>query len=182
MEDREKELGKLDSSKRLSRSLAVVGDQENELRERDIELFTAAVRSQNAPLVSLGQTLILWHPNAHVLRSMVEDGRTAFKKMAGASCLVENQDTTNLFMASAPGNGHQNYRWLLMPAEQGCAYLNWTTLYRSADVGIPLCDRNRNPLLVELWNDKVDNQNAIVLGAQWKWEDFYGLCGNNGSF
>ena len=87
-----------------------------------------------------------------------------FGKWVHSECFIESIDTANLFIANAPGNSDQNYRWLTMPGDNGAVYLNFITKYTSDLKGDLLTDRSGEPLLVNLFNEDLENQNAVVVG------------------
>jgi conjugal transfer ATP-binding protein TraC len=82
-----------------------------------------------------------------------------------AEAMIESLDTAGLYFALAPGNGYQvPERYLLMPADYAACYCNFTTTYMADKYGDLLCDRFRNPLLVNLFNTNLNNQNCLTIG------------------
>ena len=84
--------------------------------------------------------------------------------MGSSECFIESLDSANLFIANAPGNSDQNYRWLTMTGDNGAVYLNFLTKYTSDLQGDVLCDRFGTPILLNLFDTELENQNAIVIG------------------
>jgi len=164
IEDTEKELKSLDLEKKLNASLEFLTGQDHQIKELEIDQFTEQVRSRNQQLVNLNLTGLVWHSNDYQREKGVEKVTTAFRQLGGAECVVESFDSTNLFYANAPGNAFQNYRWLLVTAENAVAYNNYTTTYQGDAKGEYLCDRFRNPVIIDLFNTDLNNQNCIVVG------------------
>ena len=164
IEDTEKSLKQLDLEKRINSSLHFLSSQENRIKAMEIEEFTNEVRVHNKQLVSLNLSMILFETNEKQLQEYLDKTVAAFRQVNGCECLVESYDTAPIFFACAPGNAGQHYRWLLMPGDYAVAYFDFTTRYRSALEGELLCDRYRNPLLVNLFNSHLNNQNCLVIG------------------
>ncbi len=173
VEDQEKVLKSLDRDQKMSRALKRAGSQDDAIRAQEYLVFTEKVRTENLPLVSLNLSLILYESSAEKVAKSVQLTLAGFQKMAGCQGLVENMDTTVLFFANAPGNGGQNYRWRLMPAEQAMAYMHFTKPYLSDQEGILMTDRAGNPLLVQLFNPNTDNRNGIVTGQAGSGKSFF---------
>lgn len=172
VEQREKELKKLDLERKLNASLDFLSTQDNEVTQTELEAFTAEVRIGNDQLVSLQMGVVLWDTDRKALQRAVDQTVGAFRSLQGAECLVESMDTANLFVALAPGNAFQAYRWMLMRAENALCYWHFLSGYRAAKEGIYLCDRFQAPLLVRLFHPELNNQNAIVIGPSGSGKSF----------
>ncbi len=164
VEDTARELKALDLEKKLNSSLDFLTGQDHQIKAMEIDEFTAQVRKHNQPLVSLNLNCLLWDIDDQNRKKNIDKVVSAFQQLQGAQCLVESFDTSNIYYANAPGNGAQNYRWLLMTAANAACYNNYTTTYRSDNSGEYLCDRFRNPILVNFFNTNLNNQNSIVVG------------------
>lgn len=164
IEDSEQCLNNLDTEKKINNSLHFLSTQENKIKSIEIDQFTADVRTGNKQLVSLNLSVTLFGSNDRLLQQHLEKTMAAFRQVNGCECLVETYDTANIFFANAPGNAAQNFRWLLMPSDYAAPYFNFTTNYQSTLQGELLCDRYRNPLLVNLFNTRLNNQNCLVIG------------------
>lgn len=164
IEDTEACLRQLDREKKINSSLHFLATQDNQIKSLEIDAFTAEVRAQNRQLVSLNLSLILFDPVEKRLQQQLEKAVTAFRQVGGCECLVESFDAAPLFFANAPGNAAQNYRWLLMPAHYAVTFSHFTSPYRCSGEGELLCDRYRNPLRVNLFNTRLNNQNCLVIG------------------
>lgn len=163
IEDKEKALKELDIQRLVNRSLGSLGNQSTQLQEEEIAAFTQEIRRKNEAILAVNVCMILWDRAPEELSKKIDLATAAFQKLSGAEVLVEGMDTTNLFFCQAPGNGYQNYRWLRMGAFQGAAYTHFITPYRSQE-GMLLCDRWGYPLEVSLFNTRLNNQNAVVVG------------------
>ena len=160
IENREKELRALDLDKKLNASLDYLSGQDNEIKSAEIDEFTAGVRVNNEQLISLNLSLILWDRAVDELGKAIEKGLAAFRMLAGAEGWVETMDTANLFFALAPGNGFQNYRWLLMRARNALCYFHLSGNYKSEKEG------------VRLFSSDLNNQNTLVIGPSGSGKSF----------
>lgn len=172
IEKRESKLKSLDRERKLNSALDIFSTQDHEIKETELDAFTAEVRMGNEQLVSMNLSVIVWQERALPLQRRVEEVIGAFGKMAGARCLVESIDTANLFTALSPGNSFQCYRWLLLSGPNAMCYFHLFGPYSSEKEGIYLADRFENPLRVRLFNTDLSNQNAIVIGPSGSGKSF----------
>jgi ABC-type taurine transport system ATPase subunit len=164
VEDTERELKSLDFERKLNDSLEWLTTQDHELKAEELDEFTAFVRSGNARLVSLHQSVIAYSSDNELRQSYVDRTVSAMGSLYGAEALVESYDTANMFFASLPGNGFQHYRWLITADQIASCYLHWMTNVSGDKHGDYLCDRFRNLLQVNLFNTSQANQNCVVIG------------------
>lgn len=164
VEDTENELKSLDFERKLNDSLEWLTTQDHQLKAEELDEFTAYVRSSNAGLVSLHQSVIVFESDERLRKSYIERTVSAIRQLYGAEALVESFDTANMFFASLPGNGFQHYRWLITSGELASCYLHFMTSFDGGNRGDYLCDRFRNLLQVNLFNTHQANQNSVVIG------------------
>ena len=164
VEDTERELKSLDFERKLNDSLEWLTTQDHELKAEELDEFTAFVRSGNARLVSLHQSVIVYSNDDELRQSYIDRTVSAIGSLYGAEALVESYDTANMFFASLPGNGFQHYRWLITADQIASCYLHWMTNVSGDKTGDYLCDRFRNLLQVNLFNTSQANQNCVVIG------------------
>ncbi len=164
VEDIESELKSLDFERKLNGSLEWLTTQDHEIKAEELDEFTAYVRSSNAGLVSLHQSVIVFESDERLRKSYIERTVSAIRQLYGAEALVESFDTANMFFASLPGNGFQHYRWLITSGELAACYLHFMTSFAGDKKGDYLCDRFRNLLQVNLFNTRQSNQNCVVIG------------------
>ncbi|MBU1821333.1 MAG: DUF87 domain-containing protein, partial [Bacteroidetes bacterium] len=165
IEDTEKMISSLEFEQKINRNLDFLMTHENKIKMLELEEYIDGLRTDNKSLVSLNLSLVVWNTDNKLREGMVQRGIAAFRAMGGADVFVETMDTTNLYLALAPGNGYQNYRWLLMSGDNAACYLNCATNYRTANQGELLADRYGNPVLVNLFNTDLNNQNSVVVGS-----------------
>ena len=164
VEDTERELKALDFERKLNDSLEWLTTQDHELKAEELDEFTAYVRSGNARLVSLHQSVMVYSSDNELRQNYVDRTTSAISSLYGAEALVESYDTANMFFASLPGNGFQHYRWLITADQIASCYLHWMTNVSGDKHGDYLCDRFRNLLQVNLFNTRQANQNCVVIG------------------
>ena len=164
VEDTERELKSLDFERKLNDSMEWLTTQDHELKAEELDEFTAYVRSGNARLVSLHQSVIVYSNDDELRQSYIDRTVSAIGSLYGAEALVESYDTANMFFASLPGNGFQHYRWLITADQIASCYLHWMTNVSGDKKGDYLCDRFRNLLQVNLFNTSQANQNCVVIG------------------
>ena len=164
VEDTERELKALDFERKLNDSLEWLTTQDHELKAEELDAFTAFVRSNNAHLVSLHQSVLVYSIDDELRQRYIDQTVAAISSLYGAEALIESYDTANLFFASVPGNGFQHYRWLITADQIASCYLHWMRDVTGDKQGDYLCDRFRNLLQVNLFNTQQANQNCVVIG------------------
>ena len=164
IENKEKVLKSLDSTAKIIRNLDFIMSQDNMIKREDILEFTEEVRSENKNIVSTNVSVIVYGSDATEVEANIQKTVSAFREMGSAECFIESLDTSNLLISNAPGNSDQNYRWLTMAGDNGVMYLNFLTKYISDLKGDLFCDRFGVPVLLNLFNTELENQNALVIG------------------
>ena len=164
IEDTESSLKSLDLERKLNDSLEWLTTQDHQLKAEELDAFTAFVRSENARLVSLHQSVLIYSSDDELRQSYMDKTVAAMRSLYGAEALIESYDTANLFFASVPGNGFQHYRWLTTADQMAACYLHFMSDVSGDKRGDYLCDRFRNLLQVNLFNTQEANQNCVVIG------------------
>lgn len=161
--DTEKELSKLDTQRSILSSFTSKRDQEKQIHALELERLGEMVRSENSHLVYTYLNVITYDSDVENLNKKINLIKKAMASMYGSVGMIENIDVANLFFCCIPGASHEIYRWLLMPEENACLYINNTTDIRSAKGHIFL-DRNGYPAYLDTWDDNLDNKNMIIVG------------------
>jgi conjugal transfer ATP-binding protein TraC len=115
--------------------------------------------------VGLHLSVALWDTNDTTRRENVEKATAAFRDMFQTQSVVENHLAMQVFFGLLPGNAYQiPERWLTATSDRAACYMHWTSTYKTDPVGEFLVDRYRNLVQINLFNEKLENQNAIVIG------------------
>lgn len=162
--NKEKVLSSMDDTAKVIRNLDFMMTMDNRIKRDEILEFTDEVRSQNKTICELNVSVILNSMSDAQMEKQLQQTVAAFRDMGSSECFVESVDTANLFIANAPGNSDQNYRWLTVSGDNAAVYLNFITKYHTEMQGDLLCDRHGTPVLVNLFNMELSNQNALVVG------------------
>jgi conjugal transfer ATP-binding protein TraC len=162
--NKDKVLSGMDTTAKVIQNLDFMMTQDNRIKREEILEFTEEVRSDNKNIVTTNVSVIVYSSNDYEVEKNIQRTVAAFREMGSSECFIESIDTANLFISNAPGNSDQNYRWLTMTGDNGAVYLNFITKYTSDLKGDLLTDRSGEPLLVNLFNEDLENQNAVVVG------------------
>ncbi len=172
IEDTERELKKLDTEGKIIQSLLGLIGQSGIIKGEELGEFTDDIRRNSQKIVSTNVSIILWTYGEKEKQQAIQKAINAFQEMGGSRPFVESQDTTNLFFSMIPGNGAQQFRWIKMTGENACIYQHHTTLYKSDQQGISLCDRLGNRIRLDLFHDQLSNKNGIVIGPSGSGKSF----------
>jgi type IV secretory pathway VirB4 component len=165
IQDRRTELSALDSDRKRNGLLGFLAGQDNQLRTLQIEELTAEIRADDKQIVSMHLSVILWDSNDNRRKENVEKTQAAFRAIFNTETVVEAELALPVFFGALPGNAWQiPERWLTTTSDRGLCHTHWATTYRSDNTGEVLVDRYRNPVRINLFNDKIANQNAILIG------------------
>lgn len=164
IENKERVLKGMDSTAKIIRNLDFMMSQDNMIKREEILEFTEEIRSDNKNIVSTNVSVIVYSSSDIEVEKNIQKTVSAFREMGGAECFIESLDTSNLLVSNAPGNSDQNYRWITMAGDNGAMYLNFLTKYNSDLRGDMFCDRFGVPILLNLFNTELENQNALVIG------------------
>ncbi|MCU0440647.1 MAG: hypothetical protein MUC49_22360 [Raineya sp.] len=173
IENTEQKLKEVDFSKKIVSGFAS-NNQNSKIKIKQMEEFTALVRSENNQLVSLGMHILVWSEDDQKRLRVVEDSISAISRIQKAECLVETMDMMNLYFALAPGNAHESIRYLLSTPEVALTYTHFIEPTKSNSTGIFFGDRQKNVVQVELYDTNKNNQNAIIVGPPGSGKSFTG--------
>ncbi|MGB3616612.1 MAG: hypothetical protein WBA12_00710, partial [Catalinimonas sp.] len=163
VEDTPAMLTGLDRARKNNSQLGPLSEQDNELKAESLLRYTAEVRQDNVPLVQVASSILVYDADPRRLAEHVEQVCGAYRSLS-IEVLVESFDTAPLFFANLPGAGGQNYRWVPARGDEAVTYMPFITSYAWDKHGEYLCDRFRNPVVVNLFNTQLNNQNFIEVG------------------
>ncbi|MGF7083013.1 VirB4 family type IV secretion system protein [Mucilaginibacter sp. UYCu711] len=164
VEDTQVKLKSLDFTKRLNTQSNLFGNQDNVVAEAQINELTADIRANDKKLVSLKCCVSIAEGDADLRRRYIDNIISAIRSMSGAEVRVETLDTLQYFIGFAPGNVADLYNWITMPLENAVCFTHWITSYFPDRKGDILCDRYRNPLTVDFFNESGNGMNGITIG------------------
>jgi len=170
--DTQSELRKLDMMRSMLHSLAGQRDQDGAIQESGLQTLSAEIRKQGHELVKLSLHITLYHADPAILSRQTDQALSALKSINGTRACIESFDTANLFFASLPGNAAEEYRWILMPSENAACYLNFQQFHRTDQEGLLLCDRYKQPIYINFWNEGLDNKNKLIIGPSGSGKSF----------
>jgi hypothetical protein len=133
-------------------------------RRENLSAAIDAVESQPYCLCDLSLSVVTWGATAEERRDRTEQAKQALKKVENCKIIEESVDAANLFFASFPGNGSQNFRRILVPSTVGVGYLSFEGDYRTDSAGEVMTDRFGNPTLVSFTHPGLNGQNEIKVG------------------
>jgi len=112
----------------------------------------------------LGVNVLVWGDTVQEQRERLELAKQALKRVENCRIVEETVDAANLFFATFPGNGSQNFRRVLVPSLVGVGYLNLEGDCRSDSTGELMTDRFGNPLQFNYQHSDLNNQNGLKIG------------------
>lgn len=160
----EKKLSTLDSKAKIMGNLSFFMTQDNLIERNELLEFTEEIRAEKDLITDVNVSVILFSSDAQQQETYIQETVAAFKSCGGSECFIENVDTASLFLSCFPGNANQGYQWLMMSARNATMYLSFNNNYINQLEGDLLCDRQGTPLLVNLFNTRLSNQNAVAVG------------------
>ncbi len=170
--DTEKELNKLDGMRNLVNAFTGYKDQAGELHELGLGELSKEIRQTGGGLVRFYLNVMVSDSDLGLQNQKIDFVRTQFSSLNGLKAMVENFDTCNLFFSMIGGNLSENFRWILMPAKNAACYFHFTGPFKGDSRGILLCNRKREPIHLNFWNDALENKNKIVVGPSGSGKSF----------
>lgn len=163
--DTEEELKKIDRYQKIRRGL-IADKQRNASIADDLEEFTSIVRKENRALVHFNHNVMTWADNTDDLNFNVDRIVTCYQLMNGSIPMRESFNAGNLYFASAPGNAIEMAKPMTLALNHAILHLDLSKPTMSDQRGIVLANRDRVPVLMDLWPDEsiLPNKNRIVIG------------------
>ncbi len=170
--DTDKELGKLDNLRNLVNSFTGFRDQAGELHELGLGELSKEIRQSGGSLVRFHLNVMIYDADISKQHQKIDQVLAQTSALGGLKLMVENLDTCNLFFSMVGGNLNENFRWILMPSKNASCYFSFTGTHRGDAGGMLLCNRNREPIHINFWNDALENKNKIVVGPSGSGKSF----------
>lgn len=162
--DSEKEMKSLEIHRNIRKALGSMQKQVDRMVIRDIDDFTAEVRETNRQLVYMNHNVMTWNCDTERLSMQVDMVKTAYVRMNGSIGLSDAFNAGNYFFTYSPGMALDMFSTLLMPLDEALLHFDFSTPTKDEGNGIILCNRELEPVLVDLWSDKLPARNRIVIG------------------
>lgn len=110
--------------------------------------------------------LMTWAGSVDRLNKRVSVCENAIRKIANAKAFIEGKsDVMAMFVANSPGTASENYRFRTLPLENAATMISVEGHYKGDQLGLTLCDRRGLPLKLDLWDDRLNNKNRLVVGS-----------------
>jgi conjugal transfer ATP-binding protein TraC len=174
VQDTKEELAALDRDKKLNNSLNMFATADNHIRVKQIVQLTDEVRSENKELCKFHNSILLWETDDAVRKRNVSQASTLLQSLYGAEAVIESKLTLPLFFSALPGNGFQvpSERWIPATTDRAACFTHFSTTYRSTPTGEYICDRSRNLIKFDLFDQNQLNQNSITIGPSGSGKSF----------
>lgn len=170
--DTDKELQKLDNLRNLVQSFQRKGDQSFEIHESGLSDLSEFVRKGGGGLVRFHMNVMVFDGDNKEQSRKIDQIFARMNSLQGLKSMIENLDTTNIFFSMIGGNLSENFRWILMPVQNAACYFHFTGNYKGDPKGFLICNRNREPVFINLWNPVLDNKNKIIIGPSGSGKSF----------
>ena len=166
LKDNQKVLSKLKTEAKQLGIFGSIGEEGAIVKRETIENFIESVHTGSHQICHTGVNVMLFEEHAEKLNHYTNATENAFASMGGTTCLIERENTANLFFASLPGNGRDHYRNFIHVLGQAVCYLSKEGHYLEDPEGTLLVDRFGKPVLVNLWEQPqlIENRNKIIVG------------------
>ena len=171
-EDTNRLLTQFDRTRAITQATQRLNPQQSQLKVQELFELTHHVRKNELNFLSLSLSVVVGSASETQLTRMVNTVNDAIKTTDGLKPLVESFDTCNSFIAAFPCCASESIRWLTATADIATCFINPTTEFHSRDSGDFICDRFRNLIYIDLFNRKLNNQNAIVVGPSGSGKSF----------
>lgn len=165
-------LEKLDQVKRTSSALGTMQRAEDRIIADDIEVFTTQMRQANERLCMVSHNVMLWDTNPDRLSYNLEQTRAAYLKMNGSHAVVDPFNAMNYFLTHSPGLASDSFDTMIMSVEDAILHFDYASPVIGDQHGIVLCNREREPVLVDLWHPSLVNKNIIAIGPSGSGKSF----------
>lgn len=163
--DSEKEMKALEVNRNVRKALGSLQGQVDRLIVQDIEAFTQGVRQSNKVLVHMNHNVMTWSPDPAKLSYQVDMIKTAYTRMNTSVGLTEAYNAGNYFFTYAGGMALDMFSTLLMPLDEALLHYDFSGGAEKEQRGVVFCNRELEPVVVDLWSPKLPNFNRITVGV-----------------
>jgi hypothetical protein len=163
--DTEEKLKELNQRAKLIRGLRTFsGSRGNEKTAEEILIFIDEMHKSGLDLAQVNHNVIAWDTDPNKLSDTLEEISSAYQKMNGSVGLIDTFNAANYFFTYAPGAASSMFDPLMMPLNQSLCNTYWQKMSKGDNYGILVCNRNREPVYIDLWGPDLVNKNGFILG------------------
>lgn len=169
--DTEAELKTLDRFNKIR--LGMFTDRQKHLSIfNDTNAFTEEVRSQGKQIVQFNHNILTWANSEEEANYNLDLIRASYQVMNGSISVTEPLSAASYFFTFSPGMALEMFKPLKLSLTDALLHVDLSKSAESEQKGIILCNRDHEPVLVDLWSPSLNNKNRIIIGPSGSGKSF----------
>ncbi|MTI33301.1 TraG family conjugative transposon ATPase [Xanthovirga aplysinae] len=161
--DQEDEMKRIKGNRRLQ---LMAASKDNLTTTKKMKVQMDEVENHGMGLVRYYVGMQVWADSKAQLDKNLSVCESAFRMVENAIPFQESRsDAFGLLFSLCPGAASDCYRMRSLPLQNAATFLASEGHYRTDKLGLTLCDRRGLPNLLNLWSDRLNNKNRLVVGG-----------------
>lgn len=168
----EEELRELDRKRNIRNSFGKNTKEIDVLVMEDITSFTQEMRGESKVPVLMSHNVMVWDTHPDQLSYNLDLVKAAYLKMNGSTGISDSYNAGNYFNTYAPGYALELFNTLMISLEYAVLHFDYCKPVLADQKGTLLCNRNLEPVLIDLWSDALVNKNKLCIGPSGSGKSF----------
>lgn len=168
----EEELKELDRKRNIRNSFGKNTKEIDVLVMEDITTFTQEMRGESKVPVLMSHNVMVWDTHPDQLSYNMDLVKSAYIKMNGSVGMADSYNAGNYFNSFAPGYGLELFNTLIISLEYAILHFDYCKPVLADQKGTLLCNRNLEPVLIDLWSNELVNKNKLCIGPSGSGKSF----------
>lgn len=160
----EADLKKLDDERKSRMSLGKMMSQVDRQVIEDIEAFTGELRTQNKKIVMMNHNVLVWGYDRVNVSLNCDRVVSAYIRMNDSHAIKDGSNAGNYYFTYSPGYALDSFNTLRVSLEDALLHVDFSRSTPSDQDGYLFCNREHQPVLVDLYSPRLNNKNRIVIG------------------
>lgn len=169
----EEDLRKLDTERKMRQSLGSMQKQIDRAIIDDIDEFTSGIRAKNKSIVLMNHNVMVWGDDESRVSINADLVKSAYIRMNGSYGISDSSNAGNYFFVFSPGYALDSFYNLRMSLEDAILHFDYSQPTKSENRGHILCNREQEPVLVDMYSDRLPNKNRVVIGPSGSGKSFF---------
>jgi conjugal transfer ATP-binding protein TraC len=162
----------LESKRNISKSLGSLQNIADRSMAMDIDIFLETNRGSGRKLVYFNHNIMAWDTDSDKLALSCDIIKAAYLRMNGSVASTDSFNNGLYYNTFAPGYALDLFQSMILPIDEALNHFDFTAPHISESNGILFCNREGEPILIDLWHKDLPSFNRIVIGPSGSGKSF----------
>ena len=171
--DTEKIITKLTARAKQTKALSGITGTSNRVAAENTFAFTEIMAQESEELCYFDHAIMVWSSDEKKLQEATEEAVACYTKANQSVGVISAHNAGSYFFSFSPGNASDMWSNLVVPQKIALCNFNWTSMNKGEKGGILVCNRDLEPIMIDLWSDELVNKNKLTIGPSGSGKSFF---------